>query len=143
MTRLCVLMVGVPEGVATGVFFVGVLEDELGVDWLLSLLRERLDELGEIGSLSSMFGSARMKTPLSFALRRRARSLCSLKKLLLNSSVSEPGREEEEQESSETEWWRPRADGGVQGLEMIGSTVNALAGTCATILETVSSQIRW
>jgi hypothetical protein len=73
MTRLLVL--------AEGVLAAGVLRDEVVTDRVLSLLRERLDDEGEMGTPAvAMAGSVLTRTPLSFALRRRARSLCSLKK---------------------------------------------------------------
>jgi hypothetical protein len=76
MTRLFVL--------AEGVLAAGVLRDEVAADRVLSLLRERLEDEGEMGTPGwAMAGSVLIRTPLSFALRRRARSLCSLKKLLL------------------------------------------------------------
>lgn len=67
---------------AAGVLAAGVLSDEVVRERRLSLLRERLDEaVGEMGSSGlAMAGSVLMRTPLSFALRRRARSLCSLKR---------------------------------------------------------------
>ena len=85
MTRLLVL--------AEGVLAAGVLRDEVVTDRVLSLLRERLDDEGEMGTPAvAMAGSVLMRTPLSFALRRRARSLCSLKEVLWDSgSDSGPG----------------------------------------------------
>jgi hypothetical protein len=44
ITRLFALA----EGVKKGVFAAGVLSDELVVDGMLSLLRERFDDVGEI-----------------------------------------------------------------------------------------------
>lgn len=78
--RLCVLTAGVMKGVCAA----GVLsEEEVGVDRVLSRLRERLDDEGEIGTPAcAMSGSVLIRTPFGFALRLRARSLCSLKKLL-------------------------------------------------------------
>ena len=81
-------------GVMKGVFAAGVLSDELVADRVLSLLRERLDDEGEMGTAGCAISAefVLIRTPLSFALRRRARSLCSLKKLLLFSrSGSGPG----------------------------------------------------
>jgi hypothetical protein len=46
ISRLCVLAAGVMKGV----FAAGVLSDELVADRVLSLLRERLDEEGEMGT---------------------------------------------------------------------------------------------
>lgn len=46
MMRLWVLT----EGVAKGVFAAGVLKDEFVLERVLSLLRERLDEHGEMGT---------------------------------------------------------------------------------------------
>lgn len=77
ITRLFVLR----EGVATGVLAAGVLKEEVP-DRVLSLLRERLDDVGDIESCAgAMVSGSVLMTPLSFALRLRARSLCSLKKL--------------------------------------------------------------
>jgi hypothetical protein len=92
-------VVGIEEGMmrlfelAEGVLAAGVLRDEVVSDRVLSLLRERLDDEGEMGRPGcAMAGSVLMRTPLSFALRRRARSLCSLKELLFDSgSDSGPG----------------------------------------------------
>jgi hypothetical protein len=88
ITRLFVLK----EGVAMGVLAAGVLKEEVP-DRVLSLLRERLDDVGEMESCAGamLSGSVLRRTPLSFALRLRARSLCSLKKLwlLLGSVVGE------------------------------------------------------
>lgn len=72
------------DGVIKGVFAAGVLSDEAVPDRVLSLLRERLDEVGDSGACAeAMFsGSVLTRLPLSFALRLRARSLCSLKKSL-------------------------------------------------------------
>jgi hypothetical protein len=68
-----------------GVFVAGVLSDELV--WVLSLLRERLDEDGEGGTgtdaMAPVLGSVLVRTPVSFAFRLRARSLCSVKVVLL------------------------------------------------------------
>lgn len=83
------------EGVAMGVCAAGVLRDELVTDRALSLLRERLDDDGDIGIPAGAMsgGSVRIWTPLTFALRLKARSLCSLKALLsLSGNVSELGR---------------------------------------------------
>jgi hypothetical protein len=79
ITRLLVLT----DGVTKGVFAAGVFSDELVPDCALSLLRERLDDAGDIGICAEAMvsGSVLMRPPLSFALRLRARSLCSLKKL--------------------------------------------------------------
>lgn len=73
------------DGVTKGVFAAGVLRDELVPDRALSLLRERLDDDGDSGTCAEAMvsGSVLMRPPLSFALRLRARSLCSLKKLRL------------------------------------------------------------
>jgi hypothetical protein len=46
MTRLFVLTAGVMKDV----FAAGVLSDELAADRVLSLLRERFDEAGEMGT---------------------------------------------------------------------------------------------
>jgi hypothetical protein len=80
ITRLLVLT----EGVMKGVFAAGVLREELVPDCVLSLLRERLDDDGDGGTCAEaiLSGSVLIRPPLIFALRLRARSLCSLKKLL-------------------------------------------------------------
>jgi hypothetical protein len=80
MMRLFVLT----DGVTKGVLAAGVLRDELVPDRVLSLLRERLDEVGDggTGAEAMVSGSDLISPPLSFALRLRARSLCSVKKLL-------------------------------------------------------------
>lgn len=56
----------------------------MAADRALSLLRERFDDAGEGGTCSDweldMFASI-LTPPMSLALRRRARSLCSLKSL--------------------------------------------------------------
>lgn len=82
------------EGVIKGVFAAGVLREELVTDRVLSLLRERLDDDGDIGTPAGvMSGSVRIRTPLTFALRLKARSLCSLKALLsVSGDVSGLGR---------------------------------------------------
>lgn len=87
ITRLYVLAAGVIEGVfAAGVFRVELVPDRV-------LLRERLDEDGDTGTLAEAIESTSvlMKPPLSFALSRRARNLCSLTKvvfLLVESAVA-------------------------------------------------------
>lgn len=57
---------------------------------MLSLLRERFEEAGEAGTCSGvpdmMVSVSVLTPPMSLALRLRARSLCSLKRLLLLSS---------------------------------------------------------
>lgn len=72
MTRLGALAEGVKEGVA---------REKTGADRVLSLLRERFEDEGEGGTCSdwdeAMFASVFRPRP-SLALRRRARSLCSL-----------------------------------------------------------------
>lgn len=82
------------EGVIKGVFAAGVCKDELVADRVLSLLRERLDDDGDSGiPAEAISGSFRVRTPGSFALRLRARSLCSLKKLLsVSGNASGRGR---------------------------------------------------
>ena len=89
MMRLLVLT----DGVTKGVLAAGVLKDEAVPDRVLSLLRERLDDEGEggTGAEAMVSGSVLMRLPLSFALRLRARSLCSLKKLLLLSGSDSGG----------------------------------------------------
>lgn len=81
------------DGVMKGVFAAGVLSDELVPERVLSLLRERLDDDGDSGSCAEAMvsGSVLMRPPLSFALRLRARSLCSLKILLLLSRGASGG----------------------------------------------------
>jgi hypothetical protein len=77
ITRLLVLT----EGVTAGVLAAGVFSDEVVPDCSLSLLRERLDDVGEGGTPAEaiLSGPVLMRPPLSFALRLKARSLCSLK----------------------------------------------------------------
>ena len=63
---------------------------------MLSLLRERFEEAGEAGTCSGvpdmMVSVSVLTPPMSLALRLRARSLCSLKRLLLSSGVMvDPG----------------------------------------------------
>jgi hypothetical protein len=72
MTRLGALAEGVRNG---------TLRDEVAVDRVLSLLRERFEEDGEGGTASCVeVMSASVFIPLlTLALRRRARNLCSLK----------------------------------------------------------------
>lgn len=81
MTRLWVLS----AGVAAGVLAVGVLRNEAVAERVLSLLRERLDDVGDSGACAEamVLGSVLVliRPPLSLALRRRARSFCSVKKL--------------------------------------------------------------
>lgn len=82
MTRLGAL----PAGVKKGVLAAGVLMDEAAAEEerALSLLRERFEDEGEAGTASGaddMVVSA-LGPPLTLALRRKARSLCSLKVLL-------------------------------------------------------------
>lgn len=78
--RLLVLTAGVT---------MGVLSEELVADAALSLLRERLDEEGDMGLpvCCAISESVLRNAPLSLALRLRARSLCSLKKLVLGVGV--------------------------------------------------------
>lgn len=84
IARLLVLTEGVMKGVMAGVW-----SDEFVPERALSLLRERFDDEGEGGTgaeaeaMMSVAGSCLVRTPVSLALRLRARSLCSLKKLLL------------------------------------------------------------
>jgi hypothetical protein len=79
ITRLLVLT----DGVAAGVLAAGVLSDEVVPDWTLSLLRERFDDVGDGGTSAEAIvsGPVLIRPPLSFALRLKARSLCSLKSL--------------------------------------------------------------
>lgn len=62
----------------------GVSREDVAADRALSLLRERLDDEGESGTCNEweldIFASV-LTPPTSLALRRRARSLCSLKSL--------------------------------------------------------------
>ena len=82
---------GVDDGImrllvlTDGVMAAGVFREELVPERALSLLRERLDDEGEGGICGEAMvsGSLLVRTPVNFALRLRARSLCSLKKLLL------------------------------------------------------------
>lgn len=132
ITRLLVLT----DGVMKGVFAAGVLRDEFVAELALSLLRERLDEEGDGSSIDAMVGSVRMKTPGSFALRLKARSLCSLK-----DSRSVLGAADEGSGRLEPNWcWAVAcSSGALEGL-VIGSRVvnepewarDALADTCAT-----------
>jgi hypothetical protein len=73
MTRLGALAEGVKWGVT---------REAVGAERVLSLLRERFDDEGEGGTCNdcdeAMLGSD-LTPPASLALRRRARSLCSLK----------------------------------------------------------------
>jgi hypothetical protein len=71
------------DGVMAGVLAAGVLSDDVMLDCTLSLLRERLDDVGEGGipAEAILSGSVLIRPPLSFALRLKARSLCSLKEL--------------------------------------------------------------
>ena len=78
-------------------------------------------------STSAMFGSVLIRTPLSFALRRRARSLCSLKKLAFVSGERCGAREWRNKKV-----WRLDGDGrrllagrGAPKTEMIGLIVIA------------------
>jgi hypothetical protein len=82
ITRLLVLTEGVIQGV---LFAAGVLSDELVAERVLSLLRERLDDVGDSGTCADAMGAASVliRPPLTLTLRLRARSLCSLKKLLV------------------------------------------------------------
>lgn len=79
--RLLVLTDGV-----MWVLWAGVFSDEAAAERLLSLLRERLDDVGDSGTCpdAMVSGSPRVTTPsLVLALRRSARSLlCSLERLL-------------------------------------------------------------
>lgn len=79
ITRLLVLT----DGVINGVLPAGVLREEVVPDCALSLLRERLDDVGDIGICAEAMvsGSVLIRPPLGFVLRLRARSLYSLKKL--------------------------------------------------------------
>lgn len=66
----------------------GVPSEGWVVEEVLSLLRERLDEVGETGAeLGADMTAVRAEAvprrrPLSFALRLRARNLCSVKALV-------------------------------------------------------------
>lgn len=77
MTRLGALAEGVKQGVWS--------REEVAVERALSLLRERLDEEGDGGTCNEFCGcdmlASVLTPPMSLALRRRARSLCSLKSL--------------------------------------------------------------
>lgn len=96
MMRLLVLT----EGVAKGVLWAGVLSDEAAADRLLSLLRERLDDVGESGTCpdAMVSGSAVCATPsLVLGLRLRARSLlCNLERLLCGGGVGGGARKVED-----------------------------------------------
>jgi hypothetical protein len=70
MARLWVLI----EGVVRGVGMAGVLSDEP----LLSLLRERFDDVGEGTAAMAASAWSVVRVLVSLALRRRARSLCSV-----------------------------------------------------------------
>lgn len=89
-------LVGVPgmdEGMSRllvltdGVFMAGVLSDEFVPELALSLLRERLDDDGEGGTgtdaMVPALGSVLVRTPVSFAFRLRARSFCSLTRVVV------------------------------------------------------------
>lgn len=71
------------EGVKKGVLPAGVLMDEAATDRKLSLLRERFEDEGEAGTASGvdMFCASVWTPPLTLALRLKARSLCSLKRV--------------------------------------------------------------
>ena len=68
-----------------GVLAVGALREAYVADSALSLLRERFDEAGDTGTelgadmMPVTAGSVLRSPPLSFALRLKARSLCSVK----------------------------------------------------------------
>jgi hypothetical protein len=76
-------LLALTDGVKAGVLAAGVLSDDVVPDCALSLLRERLDDVGDGGipAEAILSGSVLIRPPLSFALRLKARSLCSLKKL--------------------------------------------------------------
>ena len=86
MTRLGALA----EDVRPGVLAFGVGVKEVAAERVLSLLRDRFDDEGDAGmaSPSAMAPVAMSRPPLSLALRRSARSLCSLN-VFLPQSVAE------------------------------------------------------
>jgi hypothetical protein len=89
MMRLLTLTEGVIPGVLS--------DDELVAERALSLLRERLEDVGEMGTCADAIdavSSGLIKPPLTLTLRLRARSLCSLKKLLVDEEVRAPRGEE-------------------------------------------------
>ena len=80
------------------VFAVGALREAYVADSVLSLLRERFDEAGDTGTelgadmMPVTAGSVLRRPPLSFALRLKARSLCSVKeRLSIPRRTSGPG----------------------------------------------------
>lgn len=82
------------EGVRKGVLAAGVLMEDVAADRVLSLLRERFEDEGEAGTASGaedMFSVSVLRPPLTLALRRSARSLCSLKVFLLFVSLEVAG----------------------------------------------------
>jgi hypothetical protein len=85
MTRLGALA----EGVRAGVLADGVFVKRVAADRVLSLLRERFDDEGDAGTTSgaAMPPAAVSRPPLSLALRRSARSLCSLNVFLPTSGA--------------------------------------------------------
>jgi hypothetical protein len=89
MMRLFVLTEGVTQGVLSA--------DELVAERVLSLLRERLEDVGDSGTCAEAIDAASsglIKPPLTLTLRLRARSLCSLKKLLVEVVVRAPRGDE-------------------------------------------------
>jgi hypothetical protein len=116
------------DGVMAGVLAAGVLSDDVMLDCTLSLLRERLDDVGEGGipAEAILSGSVLIRPPLSFALRLKARSLCSLKELRWSSESGCSGVRGGGHETLTTDWRqageRLRAGSGVHHVAAIGSS---------------------
>jgi hypothetical protein len=108
ITRLLVLT----EGVTAGVLAAGVFSDEVVPDCSLSLLRERLDDVGDGGTPAEaiLSGPVLIRPPLSFALRLKARSLCSLKSVCGRRGAVVVG-----------------VEGGLEGSRRVGDRREALA----------------
>lgn len=73
------------EGVRKGVLAEGVWKEEVAAERVLSLLRERFEDEGEAGTArgaDDIVSGSVLRAALILALRRRARSLCSLKVFL-------------------------------------------------------------
>jgi hypothetical protein len=114
------------DGVAAGVLAAGVFSDEVVPDCSLSLLRERLDDVGDGGTPAEaiLSGLVLIRPPLSFALRLKARSLCSLKSVCGRWGAVVVGVEGDSKarDGLAIGGRRLRAGCGVHSDEMIGSS---------------------
>jgi hypothetical protein len=121
------------DGVMAGVLAAGVFSDDVVPDCTLSLLRERLDDVGDGGTPAEaiLSGLNLIRPPLSFALRLKARSLCSLKERL-RSLESDSSGCRGGHEGSTTDWrqagGRLRAGSGVHHVKVIGSSAAICKG---------------